>query len=92
MKGSEENKQFDPGGERGVQPPPWNAAVMVVVSFHEESAGPGVPVVCALCSFPVCSGLYPLFLSGDHRFNELKSMRVDVDQVADVRNRRVSTF
>ena len=31
-KGSEENKQFDPGG-KGEKPPPWNAAVMVLFSF-----------------------------------------------------------
>ena len=57
-KDSEENKQFDPGGEGGEQPPPRNAAVMVVFSFPQRSAGPGVPAVCALCSFPVCSVLY----------------------------------
>ena len=51
---SEENKQFDPGGEGGEQPPPWNAAVMVAFSFPGGDAGPGVPVVCALCSFSVC--------------------------------------
>ena len=56
-KGSEENKQFDPGGEGGKQPPPWNAAVMVVFSFPQGSAGPGVPAglcfvlfSCLLCS------------------------------------------
>ena len=65
-KGSEENKQFDPGGEGGKQPPPWNAAVMVVFSFPQGSAGSGVPTVCALCSFPVCSVLYLFLLSGDH--------------------------
>ena len=65
-KCSEENRQFDPGGEGGKQPPPWNAAVMVVFSFPQVSAGPGVPAVCALCSFSVCSVLYSLFLSGDH--------------------------
>ena len=65
-KGSEENKQFDPGREGEEQPPPWNAAVMVVSSLPQGSAGPGVPAVCALCSFPVCSVLQLLFLSGDH--------------------------
>ena len=65
-KGREESKQFDPGGEGREQPPPCNAAVIVVFYFPEGSAGPGVPVVCALCSIPVCSILYSLFLSGDH--------------------------
>ena len=65
-KGSEENKQFDPGGEEGKQLPPWNAAVKVVCSFPQGSAGPGVPAVCALCSFPVCSVLHLFLLSGDH--------------------------
>ena len=63
---SKQNKQFDPGGEGGEQPPPWNAAVGVAFSFPGGSAGPGVPVVCALCSFPVCSVLYLLFHSGHH--------------------------
>ena len=53
-KGSEKNKQFDPGGEGGEQLPPWSAAVMVVFSFPEGSAGSAVPAVCALYSFPVC--------------------------------------
>ena len=34
-KDSEENKQFDPGGEEE-KPPPWNAAVMVIFSFSGE--------------------------------------------------------
>ena len=65
-KDSEENKQFDPDGEGGEQPPPWNAAVMVVFSFSEGSTGSGMPVVCALGSLPVCYVLYSLFLSGNH--------------------------
>ena len=85
---SEENEQFDLGGEGGEQSSSWNAAVMVAISFSGGSVGPRVPVVCALCSFPVCSVLYLFLLSGDHLFNELKSMRGDADQVADVRNRQ----
>ena len=65
-KYNEENKQFDPEGEGGEQPPPWNADVMVVFSFLQGSAGPGVPALCAWCSLPVCSVLYSLFLSDDH--------------------------
>ena len=65
-KGSEENKQFDSGRKEREQPSPRNAAVMVVFSFPRGSAGPGVLTVCALCSFPVCSVLYSLFLSGDY--------------------------
>ena len=52
-KGSEENKQFDQGGKEQ-KPPPWNATPMVVCFFPGGSAGPGVPVVCALCSFSTC--------------------------------------
>ena len=59
-KGSEENKQFDPGGEEE-KPPPWNAAVMVVFSFPGENAGPRVPVVFASCSLSVCACLPALF-------------------------------
>ena len=65
---------------------------MVVFFFSGGSAGPGVPVVCALCFFPVCSVVYLFLLSGDNLFNGLKIMRGDADQVADVRNRRASTF
>ena len=66
---SEVKKQFDPGGKGGEQPPPWNAAVMVVFSFPGGNAGPGVPVVCALCYFPACPVYLLCFyflLSGDH--------------------------
>ena len=65
-KGSETTKQFDLGGEGEEQPPLWKAAIMVVFYFPQESAGPGVPAVCALCSFPVCSVFCLLFVSGDH--------------------------
>ena len=65
---------------------------MVVFFFPGGSAGPGVPAVCDLCSFPVCFVLYLFLLSSDHFFNELKSMRENADQVADLHNRRASTF
>ena len=38
-KGSEENKQFDPGG-KGEKPPPWNATVMVLSFFSGGNIGP----------------------------------------------------
>ena len=43
--------------------------------------------VFCLC-VPVC--LLFIVLLGDHFFSELKNMKGDVDQVADVRNRRAS--
>ena len=57
----EENKQFNPGGEGGEQPPPWNAAVMVAVSFPGGNAGPGVPVVCDLYPFSACLSVCCVF-------------------------------
>ena len=41
--GSEESKQFDPGGKVG-EPPPWKAGVLVVFPFFW-----GPLVLCALC-------------------------------------------
>ena len=60
-KGSQENKHFDPDGEGGEQPPPWNAVVMADFSFPGENAGPGVPVVFASCFLSLCACLSPLF-------------------------------
>ena len=41
----------------------------------------------------VCPVLYLFLLSSEHLFNELKNMRGDADQVADVRsNRKASIF
>ena len=88
---SEENKQFDPGG-KGEKAPPWYAAV-TLLSFSGESWE--APCLCFVC-FSVsalfvlsflnyCSFRWPLF-------SELKDMRGDADQVADVRNRRASIF
>ena len=51
--------------------------------------GPLFVLVLFVCvRMSVCS-LF-IVLSGDHFFSELKSMRGDADQVADVRNRRAS--
>ena len=70
---SEENKKLDDGG-KGEKAPLWNAAVMVAFSFPEGGAGPGVPVLCALCSFSICSVLYLFLLSGDRFSAELDSV------------------
>ena len=92
-KGSEEDKQFDPGG-KGKKPPPWNAAVMVLFSFLGGTLGHMRPAVCASCSLSVCACLsvhHVLFYQAI-MFSELKNMRGDADQFADVRSRRVNTF
>ena len=48
-KGSNENKQFDPGG-KAEKPPPWNAAVMVQFFFLlGGTLGRGMPAACASC-------------------------------------------
>ena len=59
-KGSEENKQFDPGGE-GEKPPPWNAVVTVLFSFLGGTLGHGWPVACASCFLSVHACLFVLF-------------------------------
>ena len=57
-KGSEENKQFHPGGKEE-KPPPWNAAVMVLFSFLGETLGHGWPAACVSCFFgPSCFVLF----------------------------------
>ena len=92
-KGSKENKQFNPG-VNGEKLPPWNAAVMVLFSFLGGTLGHGRLAVCASCSLSVCACLsvhYVLFYLVI-MFSELKNMRGDADQVADVRSRRASTF
>ena len=91
---SEENKPFDPGGEGGEQPPPWNAAVMVAFSFPGGNAGSGVPVVCTLCSFSACLPVCCVFTSYFQviTFQRAENMRGDADHVADARNRRASIF
>ena len=92
-KGSRENKQFDPGGKRE-KPPSWNAAVMALMSFLGGTLGCGRLAVCALCSLSVCACLsvHYSFFYQVIMFSELKTMSGDADQVADVRNRRASTF
>ena len=57
-KGSEENKQFEPGG-KGEKVPLWNAAV-IYLSFSGKSVGPWEArcscfVFLSLCSFPARS-------------------------------------
>ena len=63
-KGSQENKQFDPGGEGGEQPLPWNAVVMAVFSFLERTLGLGCRLfllrVFCFC-VPACL-LFSLFI------------------------------
>ena len=66
---------------------------MVLFSFLGGTLGHGRPAICASCSLSVCACLSVhlfIILSGDHFFSELKSMRGNADQVADVRNRRAS--
>ena len=73
-KGSEENKQFDPG-VKGEKPPSWNAAVMVLISFLGGTLGHGRLAVCASCSLYVCACLsvhYLLFYRVI-MFSELKT-------------------
>ena len=56
-KGSEENKQFDPGGKTE-KLPLWNAAVMVLSFFFLGGAlGHGRLVVFASCSLSLCACL-----------------------------------
>ena len=67
---------------------------MLLVSFLGGTLGHGRLAVCASCSLSVCACLsvhYLLFYQVI-MFSELKNMRGDADQVADVRNRRASTF
>ena len=73
-KGSEENKQFDPG-VKGEKPPSWNAAVMVLFSFLGGTLGHGRPAVCASCSLSVCACLsvHYLFFYRVIMFSELKT-------------------
>ena len=93
-KGSEENKQFDPGG-KGEQAPLWKAAVTSIFFFFLWRAfGHGRLVACVSCFFclcvPVCSVFQIIVLFRWSLLSELKSMRAD--QVPDVRNRRASIF
>ena len=91
-KGNEENKQFDPGG-KGEKPPPWNAAVMVFF-LSWGNFGPWEARCVYFVFFSVCAYLFVHYLLFYQViiFSGLKNMREDADQVADVRNRRASTF
>ena len=70
-KGSEENKQFDPGG-KGEKPPPWNAAVISTpyLCFSAGSVGPWEALCLCLmlfvCVCPSALLFKLLFFSGDH--------------------------
>ena len=91
---SEENKQFDPGG-KGEKPPLWNAAVMVLSFFLlGVTLDRGRLTVFASSCLLLCaclSVLYSLFYQVI-TFSKLKNIRGDADQVADVHNRKASTF
>ena len=91
-KGSKANKQFDPGG-KGKKPPPWNAAVMVILSFFlGGTLGHGMPVAFASCSLSVWACLSVFFISYYKviTFQRAAKCGGDADQVVDVRNRRAS--
>ena len=90
---SKENKQFYPDGKEE-KPPLWNAAVMVSFFFLGRTLGRGMPAACASCfsSVRIFLSALSIVLSGDDFFSELKNMRGDADQVADVRNRRANIF
>ena len=89
-KGSEENKQFDPGG-KGEKPPPWNAAVMVLLSFPGGTLGMGSPLfllrvfVCVCLSICFVSYCQVIIFSAD-------KIDGDTNQVGDERSRRASIF
>ena len=62
-KGSEENKQFDPGRKRE-KPSPWNVAVMVLLFFFlSGDVGPW-DARCLCAVFSVCLSCF--LLSGDY--------------------------
>ena len=89
---SEENKQFDPGG-KGEKAPLWNAD-LILFFFWGERWGVGCPLL-VLRDFLFCVPVCLLFIYCSFQviiFSELKNMRGDADQVADVRNRRTSIF
>ena len=61
-KGSEENKQFDPGG-KGEDSPPWKAAVLVGLFFLGGERWPWVPALCAPCSSLCVSVCFVMFFT-----------------------------
>ena len=87
---SEQNKQFDPDGRRE-KAPPWNAAVTLLFFFWGKLGGSLLCIVFCRCF--VCV-LFPklFFFSGDDFSAKLQDIRGDVDQAAEVRNRRASIF
>ena len=90
---SEQNKQFDPGGRRE-NAPPWDAAV-TLLSFFGEKLGAFLSVfyLCSVSALCVLVFRNHCLLRGDHFSAKLKETLVlDVDQVADIRNRRASIF
>ena len=90
---SEQNKQFDPGGRRQ-NAPPWDAAV-TLLSFSREKLGGFLSVfyLCSVSALCVLVFRNHCLFRGDPFSAKLKETRVlDVDQVADVRNRRASIF
>ena len=55
-KGSEENKQFNPGG-KGEKAPLWNAAVTYFIFLHGESVGPWKARFSGFVFLSVCTCL-----------------------------------
>ena len=57
---SKKSKQFDHGG-KGEKPPPWNAAVMVLLSFSGGNVGPwDARCLCFMFFVCVCQFVYCL--------------------------------
>ena len=71
-KDSEENKQFDPGGE-GEDPPPWKAGIPVLFSFL-RGIWAWVPAACAVCFFCLSVCLLCIVLVRWSFFSELKKV------------------
>ena len=61
-KGSEENKQFDPGG-KGEKPPPWNATVIVLLFFSGVNSGPWEARCMCFVFFCMCVPVWFVYCS-----------------------------